>query len=725
MGSPESATPALDRKWPLRAALFGWLAIGVGAWFAGDWLSRPGQVLLGGLWLVGLGLLLRQFIQSLFGPVLAYDVLRVGRRRRQIWFRVAYAVVLAFLFTWVYMVWRSFAVYGGRGPVRMQDMSKMAEAYFQVYMIVQFIMVCLLTPASVAGAITDEKERRTLEFLLATDLRDREILFGKLASRVGSLLLFLLAGLPILGMVQFFGGIDPDLVIAGFAATFLTVFTFAAIAIPASVLSRRTRDAIALTYLLAIAYCILSGIFYIVSAAPPLRWSVDVFGYDVSSEDIAYPFVCGNPFYMVPTVLARRAAFGVDLFTGLLHYSVFHIVVIAVFVTWAGMRLRLIALRQRFGGGERSLLRRLVSRNRTGAERPARARRRAQSAGRPDIGDSPVVWKEVFVDSGLRMGMFSRFVVILLVVVSFAPAGVIFWVAILENIRLSNRGPWWSAMRWDDLGEGMNGYLRVVGTIVSTLVFLAIAVRGAGCITGERDRHTLDVLLTTPMSAGKILWGKWWGCLLGMRWAWVWVFAVWILALAAGGVHPVVFPAMVLSVAIYASGFAWIGLYCSLTQKTSLRATMAAIVLSVLVGGGYFLVVLFCCGVPLSLIGPRLGPSMDRRMENLAGVVLSGLCSVSPSVNLAWLPIRDFEEKDRLRIGSSEFPLYPPFWILGLIAWGVLSVVLSRASVNHFRRMANRIPIIPEPVRRRPPPLPRREPPPLPPLSTRYLEGSN
>jgi hypothetical protein len=148
-------------------------------------------------------------------------------------------------------------------------------------------------------------------------------------------------------------------------------------------------------------------------------------------------------------------------------------------------------------------------------------------------------------------------------------------------------------------------------------------------------------------------------------------------------------------------------------------------VLSVLVGGGYFLVVLFCCGVPLSLIGPRLGPSMDRRMENLAGVVLSGLCSVSPSVNLAWLPIRDFEEKDRLRIGSSEFPLYPPFWILGLIAWGVLSVVLSRASVNHFRRMANRIPIIPEPVRRRPPPLPRREPPPLPPLSTRYLEGSN
>src|SRR5262249_54137442 len=215
MGSPESATPALERKWPFRAALFGWLAIGVGVWFAADWLSRPGQVLLGGLWLVGLGLLFRQVIQSLFVPVLGYEVLRVGRRRRQIWFRVAYAVVLALLFTWVYMVWRAVGAYGYRG-VRMQDMARMAEAYFQVYMVVQFIMVCLLTPASVAGAITDEKGRRPLEFLLATDLRDREILFGKLASRVGSLLLFLLAGLPILGLVQFFGGIDPDLGIARF-----------------------------------------------------------------------------------------------------------------------------------------------------------------------------------------------------------------------------------------------------------------------------------------------------------------------------------------------------------------------------------------------------------------------------------------------------------------------------------------------------------------------------
>src|SRR5207237_10738758 len=153
------------------------------------------------------GLLLRQRLRSRRGPVLAYDGLRVGRTPRQIWFRVAYAVVLRSLFTWVYLAWVSY----NSARVHPKVMAQLAETFFTVYMVIQFIMVCVLTPASVAGAIADEKERRTLEFLLATDLRDRAILFGNLASRVGSLMLFLLAGLPILGLMQFFGGIDPDL----------------------------------------------------------------------------------------------------------------------------------------------------------------------------------------------------------------------------------------------------------------------------------------------------------------------------------------------------------------------------------------------------------------------------------------------------------------------------------------------------------------------------------
>ena len=691
MGNAAEPAFLLDRKWPFRIALAIWLAAGVGLYFAADGLERPAQVIAAGLWVVGLGLLLRQFLASLVGPVLAYDVLRVGRKPRHIWFRVAYAVVLAVLFVWVYFAWYSMAEYRGGGRIQPKDLSRLAETYFTVYMVVQFILVCILTPASIAGAIADEKERRTLEFLLATDLRDREILFGKLASRVGSLLLFLLAGLPILGLMQFFGGIDPDLVLAGFAATFATVLSIAAIGIAMSVLSRRSRDAIALTYLLCNAYVLLSLATYAIAHIPSIRlWlTLDLFGYAITSEDLAYPVVSGNPFFMVVNVLEKRSAQTLDLFAALRHYLLFHAFAIALFVAWAGFRLRSIALQQTFGSTRRSLLSRL--RRKPAAQSAARPRRVATKGTRPAVGERPILWKEVFVDAGLKLGGFGKVVIFGLIALSFVPMAFIFWFAIVEPDSWRSRGFWWSAERWNDFGRGMNIYLRAAGTVATCLVLLAVNIRASGCVSGERDRQTLDALLTTPLSAHTIVWGKWWGCLLGMRWAWAWIFSMWVLTLAAGGVHPVMFVAAIISIAIYASAGAWVGIYCSLHFKTTLKATMGAIVASVFLGGGYFLIFLMCCVLPLSFGN---GPS-DRGME----VPLKALSSFSPPVNLAWLPIREFEETELTMGGRHDIP-YAPFWVFGLFAWGALSFALSRVCVNKFRRMANRVLLTPEGPRR-------------------------
>jgi ABC-type transport system involved in multi-copper enzyme maturation permease subunit len=687
----------LDRKWPFRVAVGGWLAVGVGVWFLAGYLDRPAQVVLAGLWLVGLGLLLRLFILSLFGPVLAYDVLRVGRKPRQIWFRVAYAAFLAFLFTWIYFMWLNLTPAVGAQAPR-QAMARMAETFFYVYVVVQFIFVCFLTPASVAGAIADEKERRTLEFLLATDLSDREILFGKLASRVGALLLFLLAGLPILGMLQFFGGIDPDLVLAAFVATVIIVLSLSALGIAASVLSRRARDAIALTYLVGVAYVVVSLLVFAMANIPALRWTATVFGYTFTSEDAAYPLVAGNPVFMVPYVMHRRAVGAIDLFEALGHFALFHAVVIAAFVTWAGYKLRPIALQQTFGSTRPSVLRRLLF-GRPRGDAPARPRaihRPLIRVNRPAVGDAPILWKEVFVDSGLRMGGFARVLVIGLVACSLVPVAIIFYFTVIEPIG-------WRAgsSLWHDFGEGVNRYLRVAGTMIACLMFLAVAIRGAGTISGERDRHTLDALLTTPLAARSIVWGKWWGCLLGFRLGWAWLFGIWIFAMAVGGVHPVMFPAAVLSVAVYASAYAWIGIYCSVHCRTTLRSTMAAILASAFLSGGYFLVFVFCCLLPLSFTAAR-PQDFD--------ILMDLLCGFSPAVNMAaWLPIHEFNHHE-LTIGSN-FP-YAPFWLLGLIGWGLLSVVLSKASVRKFREIANRTGQ-PEPPRRRagPPPPPRRRPP--------------
>ena len=68
-----------------------------------------------------------------------------------------------------------------------RETAVLAETFFGTFMIVQLILIVLLTPAYVAGAIAEEKDRKTMEFLLATDLRNREIVLSKLLSRLANL----------------------------------------------------------------------------------------------------------------------------------------------------------------------------------------------------------------------------------------------------------------------------------------------------------------------------------------------------------------------------------------------------------------------------------------------------------------------------------------------------------------------------------------------------------
>src|SRR5262249_56660534 len=131
----------------------------------------------------------------------------------------------AAVFLWIYFLW-AFRP-GASGQLSPQEMAQLSEAFFGTFMVVQFAVVALLVPAVTGGAIAEEKERETLEFLLATDLRGREIVLGKLAARLAGLLAFVLAGLPVLSFLQFMGGVPPELLLAGSAATVVTVLSLA------------------------------------------------------------------------------------------------------------------------------------------------------------------------------------------------------------------------------------------------------------------------------------------------------------------------------------------------------------------------------------------------------------------------------------------------------------------------------------------------------------------
>src|SRR5262249_45596601 len=146
---------------------------------------------------------------------------------------------------------------------------------------------------------------------------------------------------------------------------------------------------------------------------------------------------------------------------------------------------------------------------------------------------------------------------------------------------------------------------RIIGTGVACLMLLAVAVRAAVSVSGERDKQTFDGLITTQLDSDSILFGKWLGSILSVRKAWLWLGAILAGGLAAGGLHPL--GAAVLPVAwlVYAAVFALIGVRFSMTCKTTMRATIWTLLTVVLAGGGHWLVMGLFCYAPLELMRIR------------------------------------------------------------------------------------------------------------------------
>ena len=268
-------------SWRSLAALLlltsGMAALGGGASFLTPWQLAGAGVLLGS----AVFALLRPLLPSLFGPILWHDLVGSARRGRHVLIRVAYAGALLFMLFVVYSEWVGRATGDPLDVFTAASIDKTKitafnEDFFEKFMAVQFLVIVMLTPGVTAGAIADEKDRKTLEYLLTTDLHGHEIVLGKLASRLGYMTLVLLTGLPVLSLMQLLGGVDPEMMLAGFAATAVTMLSLAGLSLFNSVYATKPRTAIGLTYVQAAFYLVVTTLALRVwgpGAIPrPLNW---------------------------------------------------------------------------------------------------------------------------------------------------------------------------------------------------------------------------------------------------------------------------------------------------------------------------------------------------------------------------------------------------------------------------------------------------------------------
>lgn len=582
---------------------------------------------------------------KLLGPVLWYDLIRMVRRTRSFVLRCLYPLLLLGI---LFLMYENQLMRGQVPPARL---AQFAESFFTVFMIVQFALILFLTPAYTAGTIADEKQRGTLEFLMATDLRNQEIVLGKLLSRLGNLGLFLLAGLPVLSLIQLFGGVDPGLLWSGFAATALTMASLASLGVLLSVYARRPRDALAQAYVLVLIYFGFWGVLEVVRAYLRFQMSAAVAAGFV--DQFLGVYNAGNIFAGLIELgkqSRQTGGYGDRLLELLRNYAIFHGIVTTLFTTLAVVRLRPIFLRQTYGQVKR-------------LPRKRRARRR------PEIGDNPMIWKEVHYELTSRASVLQAVVLTLFCILCLFPGFLIITNFLLFDGAARRGGPMHA------LGESMNIYVRIVGTIVASLALLRIAMHAAGTIGAERDRKTLDSLLGSPLTDGEIVFGKWVGSMVSATPILGLLGVIWLMGLLTGGLHLAALPVLLAELAVYSTFMASLGMAFATRAKTTSGAVMAAIATALFSGGGHWFCCLFC------VFRLASGPWADWPFKIQAVMTPPFVMAFSA---FWW---GDFEHSWYRRELEEGFGL----GVFGLAVFAALAGVLYAAALGNFKQRSGRI----------------------------------
>jgi ABC-type transport system involved in multi-copper enzyme maturation permease subunit len=575
-------------------------------------------------------------------PILWYDLVRTSRRARTYFVRGAYLLIL---FAVLAMMYWSESI-GRYGRPSNSQVARFASDFFYTFLITQFVLMVLLTPAYTAGAVADEKQKKTIQFLLVTDLRSYEIVLGKLGSRMAHPGLLLLAGLPVLGAVQFLGGVDPHLVLAGFAGTAVTLASAAGVSLLASVIARPPRAALLLAYGFIFLYamlCVLGNAVLFSLARPFVAAPGSLF-----LESLIGVIEAGNPIDAARRVFLSADPIEVSLPRALGAYALFHGVAALASILLASVLLRSASLRE-----------------------PRPSRGKTVAARRPPVGDRAMVWKEVHAERGAAGRWYVLLPVLLLI------GGSILYLLWLW-LEFASRGFGYGFPDyWRNWREAWNAWVRAIGTIMACLTLLAVAIRAAYSIRTERDRETFDSLLTSPLSSEEILYGKWLGSILSVRWMVGLLTFVWGLGVVTGGLHILAAPLLVVAWCVYASAMASVGLWFSLVSRTSARAVLYTILALVGLSVGHWLIWL-----PCGSLGWFFG-SEWRWRAYWTGLIEGGL--TPPLVFGIFLP---FGYENQM---EDDYPgVFIGCAFAGLVVWAIFAGMVWQATNRRFKHTGGR-----------------------------------
>jgi hypothetical protein len=273
-----------------------------------------------------------------------------------------------------------------------------------------------------------------------------------------------------------------------------------------------------------------------------------------------------------------------------------------------------------------------------------------------------MIWKEVFIEPGFRFNWAGQALSILAVLLSLIPAGYLVMQALAQP-RFLGMGP---GIVGGPLGDHLNFWARVTTTTILTLMLVGVAVRAAGSVSAERDKETMDGLLTSPLQSHDILFAKWLGSFLCVRWAWLWLAAIYLIALVTGALHPLAVPMQMSAWVVFAGAFAGLGLWFSTSCATTLKATMWTLGVTGGICTMHALLWLFCCGGGFMRFSPE--------------------STLTPMFALYWLGVSPGE------LRQNQWEIGFVLAMFGLMGWALVSAFCWSITRSRFRRLTARMP---------------------------------
>ena len=352
-----------------------------------------------------------------------------------------------FLLLAAYILLLGLLVYAAWPEAQKVDMVQSAKAkpLVSLFFFGQYLLVSLMTPSFAAGTITGEKERESFEMLMASPLRPGAIVLGKFIACLTPLAELMICSLPIVMLCLPLGGVSMYEVLAAYVAMVFSVGLFGIISLWCSSFFVRTSAALAVSYLLILPLAMVG-----VLAWQALEQSGEARLIVILT---VVPIACLALGTLLWNDTCRRLLQAPDLGTAGKQ--------VVDLETEAQEAVGLYIDRDQFPD-------RLFA-------PPKRNAFLADDA-------NPIYDKEI------RSEIFSQGTLMLRLVITISMGLALFVMAYCLFIR-QYMAPWYIS------------YVLLFNMLVGP-------VFSAGSVTSERERQTLDLLLTTLITPWQMLWGK-------------------------------------------------------------------------------------------------------------------------------------------------------------------------------------------------------------------------